>query len=195
MLRQDSPYRQDPLYRYTLLLLFLFLLFAGLYFARAFFVPFTLAALLAMLMLPVSRRFEKWGVPRGVAVALCILMLLIILFGLITLFTSQVVSLGNDAPQLRAQLLDKYERVQVFIESQTNITAEKQSVFAKERLGKFLESADTMVRNFLTGLTGALATLGLMVIYIFFFMYYRDKFQRFVLKITPAEEHDKALTP
>jgi predicted PurR-regulated permease PerM len=45
--------------------------------------------------------------------------------------------------------------------------------------------------SILSATTGTLATISIISIYIFFFMYYREKFQRFFMMITPANEHSK----
>lgn len=74
-----------PLSKAIQVLFFLFLVFAGLYFAKPFLVPIAFAGLLSMLFLPLSRRLERRGVSRGLATLLCILMLLAVVAGLIAL--------------------------------------------------------------------------------------------------------------
>src|SRR4028118_113869 len=95
--------KQYPLVKYTLLLLFAFLFFQGLFLARQFLIPFSLAALLAMLMLPICKKLEKWKFHRGIAIGVCILIILLTLLGLVFLFSLQVASFAQDIPSLQGQ--------------------------------------------------------------------------------------------
>jgi predicted PurR-regulated permease PerM len=190
-MNQTELFRQFPLLRYILLLLFAFLFFGGLHEARQFLIPFSLAAVLAMLMLPVCRHLEKWGLHRGIAIAICILIILLTLAGLVFLFSLQVASFAQDIPGLSGQLTKKLDNVQQFIEDKINVSPDKQIEYLKQRASTMLESTGKYMSGFVSTTTGMLATIGIIVIYIFFFMYYRGKFLRFILMITPAEDHDK----
>jgi predicted PurR-regulated permease PerM len=180
-----------PLVRYTFLLLFGFLFIGALYYARALLVPMSLAALLAMLMLPLCKKFESWRFPRGVAIVLCILIILLTFLGLISLFTWQIADFARDIPTLQVQLNKKLDMLQGFVERQTNISPERQLEYIREQFSTFLESAGQYMTGILSATTGTLATIGILAIYIFFFMFYREKFERFTLMITPNAEHDK----
>lgn len=67
------------------ILFLFFLVFAGLYFAKPFLVPFIIAGILAMLFLPLSRKIEKKGINRGLAALFCVLILVAVMAGVITL--------------------------------------------------------------------------------------------------------------
>lgn len=190
-MNQTDLLRQHPLLRYIILLLFAFLLFGGLFYARPFLIPFSLAALLAMLMLPVCRKLEKWGVHRGISIAICILIILLTLAGLIFVFSLQVADFARDIPSLSGQLTRKLDNVQQFIEEKIQVSPEKQIEYLKQQASSMLESTGRYMSGFVSTTTGMLATIGIIAIYIFFFMYYRAKFQRFFMMITPPQDHDK----
>ena len=67
------------------ILFLFFLVFAGLYFAKPFLVPFIIAGILAMLFLPLSRKIEKKGINRGLAALFCVLILVAVMAGVITM--------------------------------------------------------------------------------------------------------------
>jgi predicted PurR-regulated permease PerM len=182
--------KQYPLIKYTLLLLFAFLFFQGLFLARQFLIPFSLAALMAMLMLPVCKKLEKWKFNRGIAIGFCILIILLILAGLVFLFSLQIASFAQDIPSLQGQMNKKLNNVQHFVEDKFGVSPEKQIDYLEQQASTFLESTGRYMSGFVSTTTGMLATIGIIVIYIFFFMYYRNKFQRFFLMITPAERHE-----
>jgi predicted PurR-regulated permease PerM len=180
-----------PLVKFTFILLFAFLFVGALYYARALLVPMSLAALLAMLMLPLGKRLEKWHLPRGVAIVICILIILLTFVALIFLFSWQIADFARDIPTLQVQLNKKLDAMQGFIERQTQISPERQLEYIREQFSTFLESAGRYMTSILSATTGTLATVSIIAIYIFFFMYYREKFQRFFMMITPEHEHAK----
>jgi len=67
------------------ILFLFFLVFAGLYFAKPFLVPFIISCILAMLVFPLSRKIEKKGINRGLAALFCVLILVAVMAGVITL--------------------------------------------------------------------------------------------------------------
>jgi predicted PurR-regulated permease PerM len=63
-------------------LLLLFLVIAGLYFAKDFLMPLAIGGILATLFLPFSTWMEKKKLPRGLAVFICLFSLMLIIFGM-----------------------------------------------------------------------------------------------------------------
>ena len=77
-------------------LLVLFLVFAGLYFAKEFLMPLAVAAVISTLFLPLSSWLENKKIPKVIAVLICILLLLLVLTGIGSLLGWQVIELTND---------------------------------------------------------------------------------------------------
>jgi predicted PurR-regulated permease PerM len=188
---QTDYFRKYPLLWYTLLLGFGFLSAGALYYARQLLIPFSLAALLAMLLLPLCQWLERWKVPRGLAIVLCILLIVTVLFGLGLLLTTQVISFARELPSLQGQLNRKLDTVQALVERLTDIPADEQIAYLKRQLNALLASAGRYMTGVLAATTGTLATLGIILIYLFFFLYYRDRFVRFILMITAPERHGR----
>src|SRR5262249_20400325 len=77
-------------------LLFMFLFFGALYYARSFLIPLVFAGLLSMLLLPASTWLEHKGIPRVPAIILTILLLITVVSGLVWLIGWQLSSVIND---------------------------------------------------------------------------------------------------
>src|SRR5688572_30830182 len=122
-----------PLVKYTFILLFGFLFIGALYYTRALLVPMSLAALLAMLMLPLCKKFESWRLPRGLAIVLCILIILLTFLGLIFLFSWQIADFARDIPSLQVQLNKKLDAIQSFVEQQTHVSPERQLQYIRQQ--------------------------------------------------------------
>lgn len=181
--------KNTSLYKATALLLFTFLFFSGLVYARTFLVPVVFATLLAMLLLPLCRRFERWGIARIPSIIFCLLIVLIVITGIVLIFYSQVANFANDIELIKGKLLEKLSAVQEFIESRTDVSAKEQMDWLKERYSSLLDSSAPLIRSLLMGVSEGLVALGLIIIYIFFFLLYRERFKTFVLKLFKQESH------
>src|SRR5690606_40014148 len=109
------------LYRYNAILLLLILTTVVLYFGKELLVPLFFAILLAMLLLPVCRKLESWGVNRVWSTLTGILIIVAFIAGLITIIAAQGVSLSEDMPQMQSKAQQLIQNVQEWIQSRYGI--------------------------------------------------------------------------
>lgn len=183
--------QQSLLQKLTYFILFIFFFIAGLYFAKGFLIPFIISLLLSIVLLPLNKRMEKWGIPRLVAIILSLLVVFAIITGIVFLFYTQIVNLAADLPLIQEKVIEKFGKIQSFIESQTNIPANEQMEWILLRYNDFLESSGQYIRAVLMGVSGAFAIIGLIIIYILFFLLYRERFYLFMLKLAAEANHSK----
>jgi predicted PurR-regulated permease PerM len=179
------------LYKATALVILIFFLISGLIYAKTFLIPVAFAMLLSMLLLPLTKGLEKKGVGRVPAILLSILLVIVIIAAIVMIFYSQVASLANDIELIREKLLEKLNSLQIYIESRTGVSAKEQMEWLKERYSAFMNSSASFLKNLLMGFTSAFVAVGLIVIYIFFFLLYRERFKKFILKLFAEEHHIK----
>lgn len=179
------------LFNFILLLLFAFLFFGGLYIARQFFIPLSFAALLAMLLYPLVNKFETWKFPSGLSIVLSIFIFFLVVASVITVLSTQITGFAEDLPVIKENLTARLGDLQNFIHNRTGVEPEKQLSLMKERVSGIIELGGTYAQKILSGTTGTLATVGVVVIYTFFFLHYRKKFTNFILKITPAKDEKR----
>lgn len=115
---------------FTLIVVGLFFLFSGLVQAKSFLAPLSVAALLAMVVLPVCRWLESKGIKRGWASFLSDLMIMLFFLLLAGVIATQVKSLAEDWPQIKQRVEPKIEQLQEFIADKTGISVQEQ----KQRL-------------------------------------------------------------
>lgn len=173
------------------MLLFLFLVFAGLYFAKPFLVPIAFAGLLSMLFLPISRRLESKGVGRGVATLLCILLMLTVIGGLITLLTWQVSDITSDAEQMEQRLKQMITQLKQGISNTFGVSPQRQEQLLNPK-GEGGGSAGQMVAGFMGSIMGFLVDFVLVLVYIFLFMFFRKHLKTFILKLVPEQQKRNA---
>ncbi|MFN6944854.1 MAG: AI-2E family transporter [Cytophagaceae bacterium] len=179
--------------KYTLILAFLFLTFGGLYFARSFLIPFFTATLIAMLLLPVAQFLEKKGLNRGFSISLCIILLLLLVSLLIFLLSAQVRLFAEDIPAYRLTVNEKFTDLREFIAKNFHITQEEQTAYLQNELENLLVSATVYFRSAILMTSNFLVSLSIIIFYIFFFLFYRNKFHKFILMITKPESHSRTM--
>lgn len=179
--------------RAVLILLFLFLLFAGLYYAKPFLVPFTIAAILAMLFLPISRWLERKGLQRGWSSLLCVLLFVSIVIGIVLLLSYQISSLAQDASKMKQQLTELLDKVKQTATQKFGISPEQQKKILQSQQSSG-SSGGGMAISFMSIVTGFLVDTILTLVYMFLFLFSRRQLTQFVLRITPNAKRDKTRT-
>lgn len=170
-------------------LLLLFLIFAGLYFAREFLIPLSFGGILATLILPLSRRLENRGVHKGLAPVLCLLALLLVAGGIFALLIWQVSDLAQNVSEMQQQVTKLLERVQHFLSTAIGISKEKQKeVIQQQQQG----AGSGQVSGMVSGFMGFLVNFVLVIVYTYLFVYFRHRLKRFILMLVPDEELGKA---
>ena len=96
--KRDS--RRSPLFLAAAFILVIW----GVHEARSFLMPICVAALVTFLMTPAMRLFKRLKLPEPICMLVSALLLLAPLVGAIYLMISQIQSLFQDWPQLRASL-------------------------------------------------------------------------------------------
>lgn len=174
------------------LLLLLFLIFAGLYYARPFLVPLTFAALFAMLLLPLSLWMEERGLHRILTVLLSLLVLVAFFAGIVWLVWWQVSDLAKDAQQIEHNLTRRIEDLRTYLSQSLGISRKQQDEIIRQQQSSGGGKLSGLVAQFLSGLGGFLTNVLLVVVYTFLFIYFRDHIKKFILMLVPKGEQGKA---
>jgi predicted PurR-regulated permease PerM len=164
-------------------LFFGFLIVTALYFARSFLMPFSLSIILAMLMLPICKKLEHWGLNRALAVVICILIILLAMAGAFALLAGQFASFNDDLPKIQTEVEAQLDRFQQWVQEQFKVEPAKQEQMLKEQLSSTSGSSGGLAKKILSGTIGGLTTFILILAYFFFFLYYREKYEKFFLEV------------
>lgn len=170
------------------------LVFAGLYFAQDFLMPIGLAALLAILMNPVVKRLHSWGLPRILSIILAIILILLVISGLVYLLSTQLMVFVQDIPELKANIGRKLGEMQKIIDNTFGISPEKQLTWVNQRITQTLENSGSIINSALRGTAGTLAVIAPLPIYIFFFIFYKEKFKTFLFKVNDDDQQYRVRT-
>jgi len=166
----------------------LFIIIAGtaiLYIAKPVLVPLAFALVLSMLLIPLSRRMEKAGVNRALAVVVCILLLLLTVATIVGLLSWQLSSLMDEMSNIEQRLDSMLRKVQQFISAHTGINKNQQKEMV-EQVNK--GGAESLLSQITSTIMGGLVNVILVLVYIFMLMYFRNHLMTFIKKAVPVTQ-------
>ncbi|MFD3001479.1 AI-2E family transporter [Pontibacter toksunensis] len=202
---------------FVLIVVGLFFLFYGLVKAKVFLAPLSVAALLAMVVLPVARWMENKGLSRAWASLFSDLFILFFFVSIAGVIGYQVNSFSQDWPKIKERIVPKVHDLQEYIAEKTGISVEQQnrslpilgSDFGTD--GQVKNSSSTQLQgnqssavygpasqpsnggvmssagSYMMRFLAFLGTFLLTFVYIFFLLLYRNKFRRSFIKMAPEE--------
>lgn len=181
-----------PLVKVNLILLLFFLIVGGLYIARDFLIPLAYATILAMLLVPLSRKLESRGINRAVAALLCTVLVLLIFLGLATMLSTQIASFLEDLPRIETQFGQLFSQLQQFIQDTFGLTPYEQQKAVEDNSPGGTDTIPGTLVGFVGSFTMTLAVSLLTLVYLFMFIYYRSRFSKFILMVVADDQKEKA---
>lgn len=153
--------------------------------------PLLMAFFLSIMLLPVYRFLRRKKLPEVLSIVLSILLLVIILGGVIWFFSSQISRLAADFPQIRENVKLHVNTLSEWIAQKFNISTQRQAELINDQNDKLLNWASGMAGGAASSLSGIVVFIGLLPIYIFLMLFYKNLLLRFVFLWFPAESHPK----
>jgi len=178
-----------PTYLKAVILLFgLTNLFFVLKVASSFLIPLAVAFPLSLLLMPVCRQLERWGLPRALATLVC-LVGVVLLGGAGYLIVNQLVQFATELPVIAEKLSGYLEAFEQGVEDTLNIPRDSQPDYAGQAMQHALQSGAALLTNTATGALGFVTTLLLVSLYLFFMFYYRTFFRRVLFQAVKPGRH------
>jgi predicted PurR-regulated permease PerM len=114
--------------------------------------------------------------------------LLHLIFGF---FSSQITKLVSDFPQIKANVQAHLHSLSIWVGQKFGITAKRQTKMIAEHNDKLLNLAGGFLGGAASSVTGILIFIGLLPIYIFLMLFYKNILLRFVILWFPITQHEK----
>ncbi|GAB3565314.1 hypothetical protein GCM10027578_12420 [Spirosoma luteolum] len=155
----------------------------GLHTLQGILIPLVFAILFSVLLFPLVHRLEKWGVPRILAIVLCLLLALAVVSGLFYAISMQISSFAEVVPKFVERSKLYINKLQVFADERFSIDRKQQSKEITKYLNQLLAEGGTIVTSTLLATTSTLTNVFLVLLFGFFFLLYRDFFRSFFYKV------------
>jgi len=165
----------------------LFLVTAGLYFAKDFLIPLSIGAVLATLFLPFCKWMEIKKIPRAIAALTCLLVLLLAIAGVGTMLGWEISALTKDFATLKLKVTETVDGLQEYIFDHLGIPIEKQSQILQNEQ----PSVGGMVRIAANSLMKLFTDFIFVMTYVFLLLYYRTHIKQFILKLSSPSQREE----
>lgn len=187
------PNKPPRLIMITFFLLFLILFFYGIIVAKGFLSALVLGIIFSYLIYPLANGLEKRAhFPRVLANIISILMLLAILGLGIFIIYKNLGIITEDMPSLVAKAHRNIDKLAEFVESTFGVTIQSQNTMIHDGINSMTDLSSNFTKSVFKGTTSTLFTLGLMPVFMFYMLFYREKFYRFILMIVPSDREEDA---
>lgn len=175
--------KQYPTYvKATILLLFVVLLFYGLIMARDFLYPVAIGILFSGLLYPLVLFFERLKFPKALAILVSILIGIAVVGGVAYLLFKQLSVFFENFDQIKSEATENFRSVRESVQGFLGIKVKDNEQWPINNMSRAFGEV-------FSATTGTIVKIGLQPVYVFFFLYYREKFYRFLYKMTPERKH------
>ncbi|MBS1522169.1 MAG: AI-2E family transporter [Bacteroidetes bacterium] len=153
--------------------------------------PLIMAFFFSLLLMPPFRFFRKLKVPEALAIFLPIFLLTIVTIVVIWLFSDRVAVLLSDLAQIERNVALHIDHLSMWISRSFGFTPKDQLKFISEQSNKFFSGLQGLIKSALGSLTDAIIFFGLLPVYIYLVMFYRNIFLKFIVLWFAAGEQPK----
>lgn len=183
---------KQPLFvKISLVLISVAIIVVALELGDSLLVPLCFSFLFALLLHPLCNKLESLRLPRVLAIFICLITVMISVGVLLYFISSQLLSFGADLPELQKKLGLLLEQMHSFISQTFGIAKTSQVSWLQTSMDTMIQSSGAFFTSMLAYTTSTFADLGLMPVFIFFFLYYRTFFKQFLNKLfikTPNQQ-------
>lgn len=153
--------------------------------------PLVMAFFFSIMLLPVYRWLRRRRVPETLSIFLALLLLIVIVALIVWFFSSQISRLVADFPQIKANVNAHLASLSSWLDAKTGLSTERQTQLIADQNDKVLNYAGGMLGGAASSVTGILIFVGLLPIYIFLMLFYRNLLLRFVFLWFSQDAHPK----
>jgi predicted PurR-regulated permease PerM len=159
---------------------------------RNFLYPLALGVLFSYLLYPVASFLERKGLPRIPSNIISIILGMCLVYGIAFFIYSEIRRLIADIPNLQENAKANIDRILNDLEGvSVQLSAEKRTDL-KEVLVNTIEQTAENLDAFISGTAHTVFVIGIMPVYVFFFLYYRNKYRNFALMLINDRHHERA---
>jgi predicted PurR-regulated permease PerM len=156
------------------------LLFVVLSYGKFILMPIAFAALISMMLEPISAWLQRYKFNRMLAIITSIILIAVILGGIMSLLSIQFIQFADRLPEANAKLQTLSNDLIQFFESTFSLTPDRQVQFLERGLETAIDKSGEYISTVLGATTSVFTTLGLLPFLVFFMMYYKKMYRTFL---------------
>ncbi len=166
----------------TTILFGITLVFVFLSYGKFILMPLAFSALIAMLLQPISSWLQRHKFNRIMAILTSMVLLTIVLGGIISLLSLQLVQFADRLPEANQKIQAISSDLINFFEAQFNLSPNRQVEFLERGLETMVDKSGQYISTVLGATTSVFTTVSLLPFFVFFMMYYKKMYRTFLHK-------------
>lgn len=164
------------------------------YFGREVVTPLLMAFFLSILLMPIYRLLKKIKFPDSLAIFCAILVAAVVVAGIVWFFGIQVSNLLSDIPTIKKNLTQHWQKLSHWINQLTHFSSRQQLAWLEQQSSGLLSNTGNYLSGAALSLTSVFVFVGLLPIYIFLILFYKNLLMRFVYLWFSVEQHEAVTT-
>jgi predicted PurR-regulated permease PerM len=153
--------------------------------------PLLMAFFLSIMLLPVYRFLRRKKLPESLAIGLSLLVLVLVAAGVVWFFSSQISQLVADFPTIKKNVRLHLDSLSSWVNTRFKISTQRQAELIDQQNDKLMNWVSGIAGGAASSLTGIFIFVGLLPIYIFLMLFYKNLLLRFVFLWFPERAHPK----
>jgi len=153
--------------------------------------PVLMAFFLSIVLLPIYRFLRARKFPEFLSILLPILLGAVFIATVIWFFSVQISILAADFPQIQKNINFHLNNISDWINNKTDFSTQEQIKFLNDQSNKLLTNAGNILGGAAGSITSAFIFIGLVPIYIYLFLSYKNLLLRFVFVWFEPDQHKK----
>ncbi len=183
---------RTPFYlRFGLTLISIAILASILHFGRDIILPFLFSILLATLLLPITRKLQRWRFGKILSISVSVILSLIVIGSLIYFLSNQIGGFIDDFPLLQKRAKQLVWEGQQWVYEHLNINYKAQKEYIDETAEQMKTSSPNFVGQTFLTLTGIISYLVFLPIYTFLILYHKEMIKKFIIDICSDDQENR----
>ena len=179
--------KYPPALRYLIRFLLVIAVVAALIITKQLLVPLALAILFAYLLYPAAHKLEQKNIPRIATNFILIIGSVIIVTGAAYGIILLISTFTDNLPTIKEQIDDNITRFRWALGRTFGVTAEQ-----LDSIVESIKGSGEYIMQLFTDTANTVLTVGLIPVYTFLLLFYRDKFRNFVQMLVPEKQEETA---
>jgi AI-2 transport protein TqsA len=170
-------------------LLILFFMHEG----RTIIIPLFFSVLIAFMLLPLTKWFERRRFPKGLAAFASLLIFIIFLGGICFFFGAQTADFARDLPELGVRMQGWVVNLQGWIAQKFHVDASHQLQYLNRAAADFARYASLIIQALLLAVTGFAIWTIFVFIFTFFILTHRTLLRNFITCLFPKKAQPEVI--
>lgn len=169
------------------------LLLVSLYYLKSLLMPLVFSFLVVLVLLPLCQKLESWRVGRIFSILIVLFMVFVVVLGLVLLMGTQFNRFMADFPDLEDRLQNLMLGAISKIEIAFNVSQQEQLGFLRDNATEFFKTGGKYFSSAVGATTEVISFMGLVPVYCFLILLYREKFKEVSLKLISSEREQRVM--